>query len=258
MKTASTGAVIACARSSLAPCAEGGLPADLVLRGGTIATVDSWGPRVYVYTRGEITFSFAEAVAVRGDRIVMTGSDRDIGSLIGPKTRVIELGGKLVVPGFIDAHAHLRGYALSFLQLDLRGTGSFDEIVSMVAVEVRKRVPGEWILGENWDQNDWVRKDMPTHEALSLATPQNPVWLMRVDGHAGIANRAAMDRCGVTTRTASPDGGEILRAPDGSPSGVFVDTAMHLIRGCPDLCKAQVGATPPPAYPNRRPNVSRM
>jgi len=215
MKTASAGAILSDTLTARASRA-GALPADLVLRGGTIATVDR-------------AFSFAEAVAVRGDRIVMTGSNRDAGSLIGPKTRVIELDGKLVVPGLIDAHAHLRGYALSLLALDLRGTGSFEEIVGMVAAEARRRAPGEWILGVNWDQNDWERKEMPSHEAISRAAPGNPVWLARVDGHAGIANRAAMERCGITARTANPDGGEILRADGGAPTGVFVDNAMRLI-----------------------------
>jgi hypothetical protein len=210
------GAILAGIGAARQSCAVVELPADLVLWSGKVATVDR-------------EFSFAEAVAVRGDRIIAVGANRDAERLIVPETRVIELDGRLVVPGFIDAHAHLEGYALSLLHLDLRDTRSFAEIAGMVSAEARKHAPGEWILGRSWDQNDWEAKDMPTHGILTEAAPRNPVWLVRVDGHAGIANRAAMERCGITPRTISPEGGEILRAPDGSPTGVFVDAAMHLI-----------------------------
>jgi hypothetical protein len=216
MKSAAAGVLLANTHDIPQPRAALDRSADLVLRGGKVATVNR-------------AFSFAEAAAVRDDRIVFVGKNAEAKGFIGPGTRVIELGGKLVVPGLIDAHAHLKGFALSLLRLDLRGTVSFEEIAAKVAAEARKRAPGEWILGDAWDQNDWETKEMPTHGALDRAAPRNPVWLVRVDGHAGIANRTALERCGVTSRTANPDGGEILRSADGSPTGVFVDNAMSLI-----------------------------
>ncbi|MDP2982352.1 MAG: amidohydrolase [Candidatus Latescibacter sp.] len=191
-------------------------PADLVLRGGKIATVDS-------------VFFFAEAVAVSGDRIVKVGKSSEMKPYIGPGTQVIELDGKLVVPGLIDAHAHLPGYAEALAELDLRGTNLFQEIVDMVAKKAKTTLPGEWILGRSWDQNDWDSKEMPSHELLTKAVPNNPVWLVRVDGHAGIANKKAMEMCGITTQTPNLPGGEILRRKDGAPTGVFIDHAMHLV-----------------------------
>jgi predicted amidohydrolase YtcJ len=191
-------------------------PADLVLRGGKIATVDS-------------VFSFTEAVAVSGDRIVKVGKTRDMKPYLGPKTQIIELGGKLVVPGLIDAHCHLPGYAEALAELDLRGTTGFIQIVDMVAERAKKTPPGEWILGRSWDQNDWENKEMPFHELLSKAVPSNPVWLVRVDGHAGIANKKAMDICGITAQSKNPSGGEILRDKSGAVFGVFIDHAMNLV-----------------------------
>jgi predicted amidohydrolase YtcJ len=191
-------------------------PADLVLRGGKIATVDS-------------VFSFAEAVAISGDRIVRVGKTADMKHFIGPQTQIIELGGKLVVPGLIDAHAHLPGYAGALAELDLRGTTGFSRIVEMVAERAKKTSPGEWILGRSWDQNDWENKEMPSHDLLSKAVPDNPVWLVRVDGHAGIANKKALEICGITSKTPNPSGGEILRGKGGALTGVFVDNAMHLV-----------------------------
>ena len=201
---------------TFAACGPKYIPADLVLRGGKIATVDS-------------TFSMAEAVAVRGDSIVAVGKNSDIAPYIGPRTRVIELGGRLVVPGLIDAHAHMLSLGESLTRLDFRGTTSFGQIADMVAAEVKRRAPGEWILGSNWDQNDWDSKEMPNNELLTAAAPENPVWLERVDGHACVANRKAMELCGISTGMKNPSGGEILRGKNGQPTGVFVDNAMPLI-----------------------------
>ena len=191
-------------------------PADMVLMGGKIATVDE-------------SFSFAEAVAVRGDRFVKVGSDRDIKPYIGPDTHVIELKGKLVVPGLIDAHAHISGYGKSLSILDFRGVKSFEELIEMTAEKAKTLTHGEWIRGRSWDQNLWRGKEFPDHDALSKAVPGHPVWLTRVDGHAGIANKKALDIAGITAKTKDLDGGEILRKPNGEPSGVFIDRAMGLV-----------------------------
>ncbi|MFC1509301.1 amidohydrolase [Candidatus Omnitrophota bacterium] len=191
-------------------------PADLVLRGGKIATVDD-------------SFSFAEAVAVRGDTLCAVGSNEEIKPYIGPQTTIIELGGKLVIPGLIDAHVHLRGYGISLLSLDFRGTTSFGQIIDMVAEKAKTLEPGEWILGRSWDQNDWDIKKLPSHKALSNAVPDNPVYITRVDGHAAIVNKKGMDMAGITARTKDPDGGEIIRTTNGRPTGVFIDRAMGLV-----------------------------
>ena len=191
-------------------------PADIVLRSGKIATVDD-------------TFSMAQAVAVSGDRIVKVGTDEDITPFIGDGTRVIELNGKLIVPGLIDAHAHLLGYGNALSTLDFRGTTSFRQIIDMVAEKAKTLTAGEWIIGRSWDQNDWEAGEFPFHDALSKDVPNHPVWLTRVDGHAGIANTKAMDIAGITTKSKDPDGGEILRKPGGEPTGVFIDHAMGLV-----------------------------
>ena len=125
-------------------------PADMVLLNGKIATVDK-------------SFSIAEAVAVRGDRIVKVGTNNDIEPYIGPKTHRIELQGMLVVPGLIDTHAHMTDYGISLTRLDFRGTTSFRQIADMVAEKAKTAAPGEWIMGRTWDQNDWDVKELPTH-----------------------------------------------------------------------------------------------
>jgi len=191
-------------------------PADLVLRGGKVATVDD-------------AFSIAEAVAVAGGRIVKVGSDDDIAPYIGPDTEVIELGGRLAVPGLIDAHAHVTGLGASLMTLDFRGTTSFREIIDMVAEKAASTPEGEWITGRSWDQNDWPEKEFPTHHALSEAVPDHPVFLRRIDGHAVIVNRKAMELSGITKETGNPDGGEILRDSNGEATGVFVDAAIGLV-----------------------------
>lgn len=214
----------------LSSCAGSGQRADIVLKNGVIATVDS-------------SFTLAEAVAMKNGRIVYTGSSAGAKRFIGSKTRVVDLAGRIALPGLIDAHAHFAGYAASLVKLDFRGTKSFDEIADMVADEAKKLKPGEWVLGRSWDQNDWPVQDMPTHEALDRAAPENPVWLVRIDGHAGVANTAAMKLCGVDARSKSPSGGEILKKKDGTPSGTFIDEAMGLISAkVPDLGEERFAA----------------
>ena len=192
-------------------------PADMVLRGGKIATVDD-------------SFSFAQALAVAGDKFVFVGADQDVEPFIGPNTQVIELSGNLVVPGLIDAHGHLMMYGTSLASLDCRGTTTYQQIVEMVSAKARQLKPDQWILGNNWDQNDWDVKDLPNHQALTQAAPENPVWLVRIDGHAALANIKALEIAGVTAATQSPAGGEILLDSDGQPTGVFIDNAMDLVK----------------------------
>ena len=190
--------------------------ADLVFTNGRIYTVD-------------ITRPTASALAVRGSRIVFVGSDAEAKALTGSATRVVDLQGKTVIPGIIDAHAHLLGLGTSLRNVNLVGATSYAEVVSRVAARARTVKPGEWILGRGWDQTRWASNAFPTHEDLSRALPNHPVVLSRVDGHAVLANAKAMELAGVTGRTPDPVGGRIIRDASGAPTGVFVDNAEELV-----------------------------
>ena len=194
-----------------------GAPPDAVYVGGNIYTMDPARPR-------------ASALAVEGDRIVAVGGDEAVRALAGPGTRRVELAGRTVLPGLIDAHGHVSGLgALQMGVLDLSRTRSFEEVVAAVSARVARAAPGEWILGRGWDHESWPSRTLPTHRELSAASPDNPVWLNRVDGHAGLANRKAMELAGVTADTANPAGGEVLRGARGEATGVFVDNAESII-----------------------------
>jgi hypothetical protein len=196
--------------------AQAGDPADLIVHNAVIYTVNPAQPR-------------AEAVAVRGGRFVVVGSSADALRLRGTHTRVVDAAGAAVVPGLQDAHAHFTGLGAALQALDLRGTGSLDEIVALVRKRVAAARPGEWILGRSWDQNDWPVKAWPTHEALDNVSGDHPVYLTRVDGHAAFANARAMALAGVSAETKDPDGGRIIRDSAGRPTGVFIDNAMGLV-----------------------------
>ena len=201
--------------------------ADLVFTNGRIYTVDATRPT-------------ATALAVRGDRIVFAGSDVEARALTGAATRVVDLQGKTVIPGIIDAHAHLLGLGTSLRRVNLAGTGSYAEVVSRVAAWAKTVKPGEWIQGRGWDQTRWATNAFPTHDELSRAIPNNPVVLSRVDGHAVLANAKAMELAGITARTTDPAGGRIIRDASGAPSGVFVDNAEELIsKAIPPASRAE-------------------
>ena len=191
-------------------------PADLVLRNGKIATVDE-------------NFSFKEAVAVRGNKIVFVGSNEGVEPFIFPNTTIIDLEGKLVLPGLIDAHAHIHGLGEELTYLNITGTKSYKEIIDKIAEKVKTAEPGEWIIGGRWDQNDWEDKSFPVHDSLSLVSPNNPVYLTRIDGNAGFANKKALEIAGITKDTPDPFGGVIVRKSDGEPTGVLVNRAMNKV-----------------------------
>jgi predicted amidohydrolase YtcJ len=191
-------------------------PPDLILHNATVYTVDA-GNRI------------AEAVAISGDRLRAVGAASAILGLKGTSTRVIDLRGATIVPGFHDAHAHVVGLGASLLEVDLRGTRSFEEVVARVRRRLESAGPGEWIVGRGWDQNDWPEKNWPSHDLLSAVSPDNPVYLTRVDGHAGLANAKAMNIAGLTQSRADPPGGRIIRSADGQPAGVVIDEAQALV-----------------------------
>ncbi len=191
-------------------------PADLVLRGGKVVTVDE-------------EFSIHEAVAVRGDKIVFVGSNKDVEKYILPSTMLIDLKGQLVLPGLIDAHAHLHSLGEELTYLNVTGTKNYQEIIDKVAARVKASEPGEWIVGGRWDQNDWEDKSFPIHILLSEVSPDNPVYLNRIDGNAAFANQKALEIAGITKDTPDPAGGVIIRDGNGEPSGVLVNRAMNFV-----------------------------
>jgi hypothetical protein len=190
--------------------------ADLVLTNARIYTVDSARP-------------VASALAVRAGRVLFVGSDAEAKALAGRSPRIIDLRGATVIPGIIDAHAHLLGLGNTLRRVNLAGSTSYDEVIDRVKAWAKDVPPGKWILGRGWDQNRWPNKEFPTHDALSRAFPNNPVVLTRIDGHALLANAKAMQLARVTAATSDPSGGRIVRVASGSPSGVFVDNAKSLV-----------------------------
>ncbi len=191
---------------------------DWILVNANIYTVDARQPR-------------AQALAVRGERLAAVGSNEKVRALVPPggTTRVVDAGGLTVVPGLIDAHGHMLGLGQSLERLDLREAASPDEVARLVRKQAARRRPGEWIQGRGWDQNKWPGKEFPTHDPISAAAPENPVYLTRVDGHAGWVNRKALELAGVSAATADPPGGRLIRGPDGVPTGVLVDRAQGLV-----------------------------
>lgn len=201
-----------------AQASAAGDTADLILRQGTFYTVEPAG-RV------------EGSLAVRGGRIAFLGSDAEAEKLRGPKTQVIELRGRAVTPGLIDAHSHFLGLGVALTEVDLVGTRSYEEVVAKVEAAAAKAAPGAWVRGRGWDQNDWAAKGFPEHGALSRAVPGHPVWLERIDGHAALVNEKAMSLLGLTAATKDPSGGRFLRDAEGRPTGVLVDNAMEIANG---------------------------
>lgn len=200
-------------------------PAELIVTNARIYTVDESRPMV-------------EALAVRGGRVLFAGSAGEAMALRGPATRVLDLDGRTVIPGMVDAHAHLLGLGEMLRNVDLVGTRSYDEVVARTTTRAKTLPAGAWVLGRGWDQNQWGDTRFPTHDALSRAIPDHPVVLGRIDGHAVLANAAAMRAAGVTAATKDPEGGRIVRDAQGNPTGVFVDNAESLVtRAMPDLSR---------------------
>lgn len=206
----------------LTACAPAEEPADLVLVNGRIVTMDEANP-------------VAEAVASRGQELVVVGSKADVDRLIGPGTEVIDLGGALAVPGLIEGHGHFLGLGRAAMQLDLRAAVDFDEIVAMVGAAAAVAEPGQWILGRGWHQEKWAAtpepnvSGLPFHDALSAASPANPVFLTHASGHAVMVNALAMELAGIDGATPDPPGGEIVRDASGRAIGVLLETAEDLV-----------------------------
>jgi len=202
--------------------APGVAPADLVLRGGKVATVDP-------------VLGNAEAIAVNGYQVTAVGSNDEISAYIGPDTEVIELNGRFAMPGFIEGHGHYMGLGRARQILDLTGVSNWDEVVTMVAGAVDKAQAGEWIFGRGWHQDKWDRvpadavDGVPRNDTLNAVSPNNPVSLRHASGHAGVFNDAALAAGGIDDETADPPGGTIVRTPDGRATGLMRETAQRLL-----------------------------
>ncbi len=178
---------------------------------------------------GRQSIAREQAIAVRGDRIMATGRDAEIEKLKGPRTEVIDLGGRFVMPGFNDAHLHLAYAGLQKLNVDLTGVKNLDEFRSRLQAKVKAAKPGEWILGGGWDETKWRGQALPNRWDLDEISEGHPVFLDRVDGHLAVANTRALQLANITSASSDPEGGKIDRGGDGQPTGILRDTAQKAV-----------------------------
>jgi predicted amidohydrolase YtcJ len=197
-------------------CAQPKPSATLIITNATIYTVDKQHPR-------------AEAVAVMGDRIVAVGSNAEIDLWRGPQTKVIDVGGKLMLPGFNDAHVHFIQGGAQLDQVNLNDAATPQEFAKRIAAQVSKTPKGEWILGGRWDETRWPNQQLPSKELVDPVTGATPIFVERYDGHEALANSAAMKLAGVNAKTPDVPGGVIVRDANGNPTGIFKDAAQQLI-----------------------------
>ena len=206
------------------PATEAPAPefADLVLRGGKVVTVDA-------------DLGTVQAIAVNGYRIAEVGDDAAIAARIGPNTEVIELRGRLALPGFIEGHGHFLSLGRAQQILDLAGAASWDDIVAQVAVAVDGADAGDWIFGRGWHQDKWNEPPQPSvegtplNDGLNAVAPDNPVYLGHASGHAAFANNAALAAAGINEQTPDPAGGTIVRAANGKATGLLRENAQELV-----------------------------
>ncbi|MFL5382676.1 MAG: amidohydrolase [Longimicrobiaceae bacterium] len=170
----------------------------------------------------------ARAIAVRGGRIIAVGADVEVNRRIGPSTRIVDGTGKMVVPGFIDSHVHFLSGGASLASVQLRDARTREEFVRRIRDYARTLPRGAWITEGNWDHSFWGG-ELPRREWIDSVTPNNPVWINRLDGHMALANSAALRAAGVTAATADVEGGEIVRGPGREPTGILKDNAQGLV-----------------------------
>src|SRR5438094_4603713 len=190
--------------------------ATLIITNAAVYTVDKQHPT-------------AEAVAIIGDRIVAVCSRSESDSWRGAKTKVIDAGGKLVLPGFNDAHVHFIQGGAQLDQVHLVDAATPDEFAKRVVMQMKKTPKGEWILGGRWDETKWAKQELPTKQLVDSLTGDTPMFVERYDGHEALANSAALKLAGVDAKTAEVPGGVIVRDASGNPTGIFKDAAMALI-----------------------------
>jgi len=202
--------------------------ASLALLNGKIWTVNDAQPR-------------AEAVACLGSRIVAVGSDDEIRKWVGAATQVIDLGGKLVLPGFNDAHVHLFSGGQNLAGVQLRDARSEDEFRLRIAKYAANQPAGRWITGGDWDHENWTPARLPTRQLIDAVSADHPVFVNRLDGHMGLANSQALKLAGITRDTPDPPGGTIVRDASGEPTGILKDAAMErMYRAIPEAPGDQI------------------
>jgi hypothetical protein len=201
--------------------------ADLALINGRVWTGNKAGP-------------WAEAIASRGERVIAVGSTGEIRKLIDSRTRVIDLEGRLALPGFIDDHTHFIDSGFHLLSVELRDAATQEEFARRIKEHAAKLPPGRWITGGDWDHELWPGGPLPTKELIDRHTPNNPVFVTRLDGHMGLANSIALRMAKITKETKDPPGGAIVRDSSGQPTGVLKDNAMGLVyRVIPDPSESE-------------------
>lgn len=193
--------------------------ADLVLVNGKIAVVDK-------------AFSIHQALAIGGDRILYTGNNKGVEKFTQKNTRIIDLKGKLVVPGMVDSHGHPfnLGQSGDNDSFSVRGSKSYREVVERVAAKIETMKPGEWLIGGGWYQDDWEDSSLPVHDPISEVSPKNPVFLYRRGGNSCLVNQKALEIAGITRNTPDPYGGKIIRKPNGDPTGVLVNMGNNMVK----------------------------
>ncbi|HME89663.1 MAG TPA: amidohydrolase [Chthoniobacterales bacterium] len=205
---------------------EKSFSADLVVVNGTVHTMDPAQPA-------------AEAIAICRNRIIAVGATSEIQKLIGPSTRVIDAKGRLVLPGFNDAHVHFMSGGFQLSSVDLRDANTPQEFAQRVGQFARKLPEGKWITGGDWDHERWPGAQLPTKELIDKETSKTPVFVNRLDGHMALANSLALKLAGVTRDTKDPPGGVIVRYPkSGEPTGILKDAAQNFV----------FKAIPPPSF----------
>jgi predicted amidohydrolase YtcJ len=187
-----------------------------------------------IYTGVAGTSSFheverAEAIAVKGDRILAVGKESELLKFKGSATDVIDLKGHFVMPGFNDAHMHLTEAGFKKLTVDLTGVKSLDEFRERIRRRVETAAPTEWIQGSGFDETLWQVKELPTRWDIDEVTSDHPVYVERIDGHVAIANTLALKLARVTLASKDPEGGEIGRDLNGQPNGILRETAKNMV-----------------------------
>ncbi len=223
-----------------------GLAADLIVVNAKVRTMDP-------------SNAIAEAIAIVGNRITHVGSSAEVKQMAGPRTKVIDAGGRLVLPGFNDAHVHFLSGGFHLSGINLGSAKTPEEFVRRIGEFAGKLPKGRWITGGRWDHELWPGAPLPTKEMIDSVTPETPVFVSRLDGHMALANTLALKLGGVTSDTKDPPGGTIVRDPKtGEPTGILKDAAMDFVSGkIPE--PARKNSTPPKPRPTTpRASASRV
>jgi predicted amidohydrolase YtcJ len=231
-------AAMGTAKGNSAPAGRLERGADLVLLNGKIWTGEAQ-PLPGITPKPA---RFVEAVAIAHGRFLAVGTNEQAKAYAGPDTQVIDLGGRLALPGFIDSHVHFLSGSFQLLEVNLKHTRNEAEFVRLIGEKAGSLPKGRWILGGNWDEEAWPDAKLPTRWMIDAATGDHPVYLSRYDGHAGLANSLALKLAGITKDTPDPEGGVIVRdRKTGEPTGVLKDAAQDLVgRAIPNPSEAEV------------------